>query len=212
MQRILEILKSEADNEAGLREVARPELLYKPGEKQSVVDEALHIERAQKLQASTVRSPEWDNHSSSIPVTEARHPFLPILLIQQYTLEGLLDIPQPRPRRAREYDFRELLLQISRDRIRPVQTIFRWVVGRLVPEASGLVRSEGAQEPDGARDCDLVSVEKLEEVVSFWPVGDAFAELCEGDVGVRQIREPGLPLRLVQSHSRGHAERRRSAL
>ena len=62
MQRILEILKSEADNEAGLREVARPELLYEPGEEQSVVDEALHVERAQKLQASTVRSPERDSH------------------------------------------------------------------------------------------------------------------------------------------------------
>lgn len=197
MQRILEILKSKADNEARLREVARPELLYKPGEKQSVIDEALHVERAQKLQASTVRSPERDNHYPSIPVTEARHPFLPILILKQDTLEGLLDIPQPRPRRAWEHDLRELLLQISRDRIRPVQAILRRVVGRLVSQACGLVRAERAQEPNGARDRYLVGVQELEEVVSFGPMRDAFAQLCEGDVGIRQIREPGLPLRLV---------------
>ena len=67
------------------------------------------------------------------PVREAAHPSITRLGIGKHTLERHLDV-YPRAGWAWQSDLRELLLQICRDHVRPLDAVLSGVVGTLVSQ------------------------------------------------------------------------------
>lgn len=62
------------------------------------------------------------------------------------------------------------------------------------------------QEPHGAWDRDVVSVEQVEEIVALGAVRDVLAKLRQRHVGICQVGEPSLTFGVIQRNSGRQAE------
>jgi hypothetical protein len=68
------------------------------------------------------------------------------------------------------------------------------------------VGAKYAQEPHCPRNCHVIRLEQIQQIVTFGAVRDTLAKLLKRNVRVGEVSEPGLTFGIVQGDAGRHSE------